>query len=111
MYPPKTEQPPALLQAVVFEVVPAGIEPATQGFSVVHVWYRSVNYARTLITAKRKIRTLLYSRLIYMFIKVKSNKGKKMAAPRLIGFSHFFSFGCNSVEQLGTTKVQFSLAG
>lgn len=25
-----------------------------------------------------------------MFIKVKSNKGKKMAAPRLIGFSHFF---------------------
>lgn len=26
---------------------------------------------------KEKIRALLYSRLIYMFIKVKSNKGKK----------------------------------
>lgn len=24
-----------------------------------------------------------------MFIKVKSNKGKKMAAPKLIGSSHF----------------------
>jgi len=51
----KTKQPPALLQAAVFEVVPGGIEPPTQGFSVVHVWYRSVNYARTLITAKREI--------------------------------------------------------
>lgn len=30
-----------------------------------------------MIAAKRKIRTLLYSRLIYTFIKVKSNKGKK----------------------------------
>ena len=27
--------------------------------------------------------------ILYIFIKVKSNKGKKMAAPKLIGYSHF----------------------
>lgn len=32
-----------------------------------------------------------------------------MAAPRLIGSSHFFSFGCNSVKQVVATKIQFSL--
>lgn len=33
-----------------------------------------------------------------------------MAASRLIGFS-YFSFGCNSVEQVEATKIQFNLAG
>ena len=61
-------------------------------FSVVHVWYRSVNYAKTLITAKREIWALLYSRFIYTFIKVKSNEGKKGddCAMWLIGASYFF---------------------
>ena len=43
--------------------------------------------------------------ILYIFIKVKSNKGKKMAAPKLIGYSHF-SFG-SIVEQ--TEKIQFTL--
>lgn len=34
-----------------------------------------------------------------------------MAAPRLIGPSHFFSFDWNSIEQVEATKIQFSLAG
>lgn len=48
---------------------------------------------------------LYFIPILYIFIKVKSNKGKKMAAPKLIGYSHF-SFGC-IVEQ--AEKIQFTL--
>lgn len=65
-----------------------------------------------MIAAKRKIRTLLYSRLIYTFIKVKSNKGKKGdGCAKTYWLQPFFSFGCNSVKQVVATKIQFSLVG
>ena len=80
-------------------MVPPGIEPGTQGFSVVHVWYRSVNYARTLITAKREKDELYFIPILYIFIKVKSNKGKKGdGCAKTYWVQPFFSSGC-IVEQ------------
>ena len=50
---------------------------------------------KQIITAKRKKYELYFIPVLYIFNKVKSNKGKKGdGCAKTIGSSPFFSFGC-----------------
>lgn len=64
------------------------------------------------ITAKRKNTSfILFPSHIYVHkSKVKQREERRWLRQDLLATA-IFSFGCNSVEQVEATKIQFSLAG